>query len=262
MPEPGRIVARRDGAVGWVTFDNPARRNAVSVAMWQQLGEAVEGFAADREVRAIVVTGAGDKAFVSGADISEFEQRRSTPEAIADYAGISQKANAALRRVAKPTIAMIRGYCFGGGVGVALGCDLRVAADNAVFSVPAARLGLAYPFDVLTLLTEAVGTAYAKEILITARRYTAAEALAMRLVNRVVPDADLDAAIAEWTAMIADNAPLTMAASKVAVNAVPSGPGGDLAAVAAATKAALDSADYREGRRAFMEKRKPVFTGA
>jgi enoyl-CoA hydratase/carnithine racemase len=261
MPEPGRIVARRDGAVGWVTFDNPARRNAVSVAMWQQLGEAVEGFAADREVRAIVVTGAGDKAFVSGADISEFEQRRSTPEAIAAYAGVSQKANAALRQVAKPTIAMIRGYCFGGGVGVALGCDLRVAADNAVFSVPAARLGLAYPFDVLTLLTEAVGTAYAKEILITARRYTAAEALAMRLVNRVVPAADLDAAIAEWTAMIADNAPLTVTASKVAVNAVPSGPGGDLDAMEAAVKAALDSEDYREGRRAFMEKRKPVFTG-
>jgi len=261
MPEPGRIIVRREGAVGWVTFDNQARRNAMSVGMWQQLTEAMNAYAADPEVRAVVLTGAGDKAFVSGADISEFEQRRATPEAIDEYGRIAGAASTALKTIRKPTIAMIRGYCFGGGVGLALACDLRVAADSALFSVPAARLGLAYPFNALKALTDAVGGAYAKEILFTARRYTAAEAMVMRLINRAVPAGDLEAAVAEWTAMIADNAPLTVQASKVAVDAVPSSAGGDLDAVEAAAQAALDSEDYREGRRAFMEKRRPVFTG-
>jgi enoyl-CoA hydratase/carnithine racemase len=261
MPEPGRITLRRDGAVGWVVFDNEARRNAVSIAMWQQLAAAMADYGADPGIRIVVLTGAGERAFVSGADISEFEERRASPEAIAEYGRISGGATAALRGLRKPTIAMIRGYCFGGGVGLALACDLRIAAEDAVFAIPAARLGLAYPFDALKLLTDIVGPAYAKEILFTARRYGAAEAQAMGLVNRVVPVAGLSAAVAEWTAMIADNAPLTATASKLAVDAVAAGIEADRAAAEAAAKAALDSEDYREGRRAFMAKRRPVFTG-
>jgi enoyl-CoA hydratase/carnithine racemase len=261
MAEPGRVVARREGAVGWAILDNQARRNAVSVAMWQQLAEALRAFRADSEIRAVVLTGAGDKAFAAGADISEFESRRSTEDAIAEYNRIATDANSTLKTFPKPTIAMIRGYCFGGGVGLALGCDLRLAADDAVFSVPAARLGLAYPMGSVKALTDAVGASHAKEILFTARRYGAAEALAIGLVGRVAPVAELEKAVGEVTAMIADNAPLTVAASKLAVDAAVAAAGGDVAAADAAGKAALASEDYKEGRRAFMEKRRPVFVG-
>jgi enoyl-CoA hydratase/carnithine racemase len=261
MAVPGKVVVRREGAVGWVVLDNQARRNAVSVAMWQGLADALRAFRDDDGVRAVVLTGAGDKAFASGADISEFESRRSTEDAIAEYNRIASDANGALKTFPKPTIAMIRGYCFGGGVGLALGCDLRFAAEDAVFSVPAARLGLAYPMGSVKALFDAVGAAHAKEILFTARRYGAAEALRIGLVSRVVPGADLEKSVGECTAMIADNAPLTVAASKLAVDAMVAAPGGDLAAAEAAAKGALASEDYKEGRRAFMEKRRPVFTG-
>ena len=182
-----RMIAEKDAGIGWITFNNPARHNAISLPMWQGLYDAVTGFAGDPEVRVIVLKGAGDKAFVSGADISEFEEKRSTAENIAAYNAVSHKASAALQTVDKPTIAMIRGYCVGGGVAVALGCDLRIAAEGSSFAVPAAKLGLGYEFDGVRKLVDVVGPSFAKEIFYTARQFTVQEAAAMGLVNRVLP---------------------------------------------------------------------------
>ena len=171
-----KMIAEKDGAIGWITFNNPARRNAVSMAMWEALGDIVGDYAADDAIRVIVLKGAGDKAFVSGADISEFEEKRSSPETTKAYHEVSAKANEALRHLGKPTIAMIRGFCIGGGVAVALGCDLRIAAEGSKFGVPAAKLGLGYEFDGVKRLVDLVGPAFAKEIFYTARQFDAEEA--------------------------------------------------------------------------------------
>src|SRR3954468_19198744 len=182
-----RMLAHKDGAIGWITFNNPARHNAVSLDMWQALFTIVSEYARDDEVRVVGVRGAGDKAFVSGADISEFEEKRSSAEAIRSYRETSQRASEALRDINKPTIAMIRGYCVGGGVSTALSCDLRVASDDASFAVPAAKLGLGYEFEGVRKLVDVVGPSFAREIFYTARQFSSQEALAMGLVNRVVP---------------------------------------------------------------------------
>ena len=257
-----RVLARKDGAVGWITFNNPARRNAMSHDMWQAVPKVLEAYAADPDIRLVVLTGAGDKAFVSGADISQFEDQRANQQANDRYGGLVAGATAALTNFPKPTLAMIRGFCIGGGLAVALSCDMRITADDGRFGIPAARLGLGYGFDGLRVLMGVVGPAFAKEIMFTARQFTAAEALAMGLVNRVVPVAELEATVADYAAMIAANAPMTVAASKLAVNEALKDAGKrDMAAVHAATDACFNSADYAEGRAAFMEKRKAVFVG-
>ena len=258
----GRIVASKEGSIGRLVFDNEARRNAISIDMAMQLPGILADFAADPDIHLVVLTGAGDKSFVSGADISEFDKKRATPELAAEYAARSRKTYEDLRNFPKPTIAGIRGYCFGGGVAIAVACDLRFAADDAVFSIPAARLGIGYRADFTSWVVEAVGPANAKEMLITAQRYNAAEAYRMGLVHRVAPVADFETAFAAYCGNIAQNAPLAMRASKGIVNQVAGGlADADLDACRALSEACTASEDYREGRKAFMEKRKPVFRG-
>lgn len=260
--EPGRMRAHRSGAVGWMVFDNPARHNAVSLAMWEAVPGILADFAADPEIRVVVVTGAGERAFVSGADISEFESRRAAPEAVQTYDAATERALEALQDCPKPTLAMIRGFCFGGGLAVALGCDLRIAAADARFAIPAAKLGLGYRVSGIARLVAIVGPAFAQEILFTARSFSAEEARAMGLVNRIVPAAELAARIDEETARIVANAPLTIAAAKRAIAELAKEPAArDLAACQAAVDACFESADYAEGRRAFLEKRPPRFEG-
>ena len=257
-----RMIAEKDGAIGWITFNNPARHNAVSLPMWQGLFDAVTAFAEDPEVRVIVLRGAGGKAFVSGADISEFEEKRSNAENIAAYNEVSHRATAALQEVNKPTIAMIRGYCVGGGVSVALSCDLRIASEGSVFSVPAAKLGLGYEFEGVRKLVDVVGPSFAREIFYTARQFTVQEAAAMGLVNRVLPADGLEAYVRDYAERIAANAPLTVSSIKTLVaQALKDESRRDPALCKEVVDHCFASADYVEGRQAFMEKRKPRFTG-
>jgi len=257
-----RMIAEKDGAIGWMVFNNPARRNAISLDMWQAIPPILDAFEQDSEIRVVVLKGAGDQAFISGADISQFEQQRSSAETVAQYDKIAETAGARLQESRKPTIAMIHGFCIGGGLGVALQCDLRIAADNARFAVPAAKLGLGYRWGGVKKLVDTVGPAYAKEIFFTARQFDAAEALTMGLVNRVRPVAELESYVADYAARIAENAPMTIGAVKLAVAAWATDPDKrDLAACQAAVDACFASADYVEGRAAFMQKRKPAFKG-
>ena len=256
-----RMLARIDGPVGWMTFNNPARRNAVSLDMWEAIPRILAHFDADPAVRVIALAGEGGRAFVSGADISQFEQQRSDAAQIAQYDAISAAATAALKQISKPTVAAIRGWCIGGGLGIAAACDLRFATGTSTFGVPAGRLGLGYAHPGVKTLMDLVGPAYTKEIFFTARHFTAAEAERMGLVNRVLPEIEFDAAVAEQLALIAANAPLTLAALKTTVGELLRGPDADLAHCDAAVAACFASDDYKEGRRAFMEKRKPLFHG-
>jgi enoyl-CoA hydratase/carnithine racemase len=257
----GRIEAILDGAIGWVVFDHPERRNAVSVGMWRALPGVVAQLEADPAVRVLVLRGAGDAAFISGADISEFQETR-TGASVADYDAGSAQAFEAVARCSKPVLAMIHGYCIGGGVSIALTADLRYAADDAVFGIPAARLGVGYPVDGVASLVAVVGPAAAKEIFFTARRFGAAEALAKHLVNEVKPKAELEAFVRETAAAIAGNAPLSLKSVKLAVRELAKSPAErDVAAMQGAVAACAASADYREGIAAFLEKRPPRFEG-
>ncbi len=257
-----RMIARKEGSTGWMLFNNPARHNAVSLEMWEAMPRILAGFEADDAIRCIILGGAGGKAFVSGADISKFGENRSTPELVKASDARSEAANRALRECPKPTIAMIRGYCIGGGVAVALACDLRIAGQGSRFGVPAARLGLGYRMTGVKKLVDIVGPAFAKEIFFTARQFTAEEAFAMGLVNRVVPQAELETYVADYARRIADNAPLTVNSIKRIVGEVLKDPEArDLALCDRLVRECFESVDYAEGRRAFMEKRKPVFAG-
>jgi enoyl-CoA hydratase/carnithine racemase len=256
-----QLRTERDGPVGRVILDNQSRRNAISANMWRDIPAAVAAFNADPQVRCIVLRGAGTQAFAAGADISEFEQRRSTEEDVRAYESQIDAAHRALETSAKPVIALIHGFCIGGGLAVALSCDLRYADTAARFAVPAARLGLGYGVSGTNRLVATVGHAFAREIMFTARRYEAQEALAMGLVHRVLPAAELDAYVQEIALTLAVNAPLTIAASKSVINALIT-PQGDFSAARAAVETCMGSADYVEGRRAFMEKRAPRFTGS
>jgi enoyl-CoA hydratase/carnithine racemase len=260
MTQP-RLRVERDGPIGLLVLDNPARRNAIAAQMWRDLPQAVAAFIDDPAIRCIVVRGEGGEAFAAGADISEFEARRSSSEDVKTYEAQIDAAHRALDTAPKPVIALIHGFCVGGGLAVALSCDLRYAGESARFAIPAARLGLAYGIPGLGKLVATVGHGAAREIMFTARRYDAQEALAMGLVHRVVPDALLEQHVREVAETLAANAPLTIAAAKTAINALIA-PQGDFAASRAAIEACMQSADYAEGRRAFMEKRKPRFTGS
>ena len=255
-----RLIEKREGAVGWLIFNNPERRNAVSLDMWEAIPSALEDFEKDSNIRVVVLAGAGDKAFVSGADISQFEKQRSSEEAVKRYEEIGEAAQAKLAAFEKPMIAMIRGYCLGGGLNIANSCDLRIAAEDARFGIPAAKMGLGYRASSMKKLVDTVGAPFAREIMITARQFNAAEAKAMGLVHRVVPVAELEKAVREYTDLISANAPLTMRAAKRIIREV-SKKDYDAAACDAWVKECFASEDYAEGRRAFMEKRKPQFRG-
>ena len=255
-----RIIARKEGAVGWLIFNNPERRNAVSVDMWEAIPRVLAEYESDPQIRVIVLAGAGDKAFVSGADISQFEKQRSSEDAVQRYEELAEAAAARLQGCDKPVVAMIRGYCLGGGVNIAVLCDLRIAADDARFGIPAAKMGLGYRASSMKNLVDIVGAAYAREIMITARQFTAAEAKEMGLVNKVVAVSELEKTIAEYTETISGNAPLTMRAAKRIIREVVKTTY-DAAKCKAWAKECFDSEDYKEGRKAFMEKRKPAFKG-
>lgn len=258
----GKLIAEKDGAIGWITFNNPAKHNAVSLEMWEGVEASLADFLADDTIRVIVLKGAGEKAFVAGADISKFENERSSEAAVARYSQAVERAYDAIHQCPKPTIAMIRGYCIGGGLGIALCCDLRIAAENSIFGIPAAKLGLGYGYSNLRKLVDVVGPATAKEIFYTARRFNAAEALGMRLVNRTVPDGELEDFVRGYADRIAENAPLTVQSVNLIVNEIVKDPSArDMAKCDDLTAACFASADYVEGRRAFMEKRKPDFVG-
>jgi enoyl-CoA hydratase len=257
-----KVLARKDGGVGYVIFNNPERHNAVSLDMWDATSRILEGFANDEEVRVVVLTGAGGKAFVSGADISKFESERATLEATRHYNATVEKAYMGIQQFAKPTIAMIRGYCIGGGVGLAVCCDLRICSDNSRFAVPAAKLGLGYSYAGLRRLVDVVGPAFAREIFFTARQFDAEEASRMGLVNRVVPEAELEPYVKNYAETIAANAPLTVKGVKYIIGEIMKDePARNLARCAELVEQCFASNDFIEGRRAFMEKRKPAFTG-
>lgn len=253
---PG-IQLRRDGHVGTVVVSNPEKYNAMTLAMWQDVTAAIEQLDADATVAVIVLTGDGTQAFVSGADISQFEAQRTDPQAQQRYADIYDAAYLAPVRAGKPVIAMIRGICMGGGLGLAAGCDIRICAADARFRMPAARLGLGHKTEGVQRFVSLIGVQNTLDIFLSARVFGAEEALRMGFVGQVVPPAELDRTVAELAASMAENAPLTMRAVKLSVNALLG------AATAAAAHAAVDacnaSDDYREGVRAFGEKRKPEF---
>jgi len=257
-----KMLFDKDGGIGRIVFNNPARHNAVSLDMWQAVGQIMEDFESDPEIRVIVLSGAGGKAFVSGADISEFKEKRATAEAAELYAKVSETARLALQNTLKPTIAMIRGYCIGGGMATALACDIRIATDGSKFGIPAAKLGLGYAYDGIKKLIDIVGPAFAREIFFTARQFTAEEALAMGLVNRLVPDAELETYVENYCRTIAGNAPLTIRAAKQIVReALKDASQRDMALCKRLVDECFASEDYTEGRTAFMEKRRPVFKG-
>lgn len=258
-PSP-HIQAFIDGSIAWAVLNRPERRNALNASMWAAIPPVMRALDHHPGVRVIVIRGAGAEAFAAGADISEFGAARQDSRAAADYEALNGAAFAAIRGAAKPVIAMIQGYCFGGGLAMALACDLRVADASAVFSLPPARLGLAYPLDGLRDLVATVGAARAKEMLFTARRLTADQALAIGLIDRLAGGAEAETR--QLCDSIAEGAPMTVAHAKRAIDLIAGRPGhvseetvNDLAAHC------FNSADYAEGRAAFAEKRKPAFRG-
>jgi enoyl-CoA hydratase len=257
-----KMIARKDGGIGWMIFNQPEKHNAMSYEMWRAVPDIVADFEGDPDVRVIVLTGAGERAFVSGADISEFEAKRSAEENIKIYDAAGEAAQRALIEATKPTIAMIRGICIGGGVAIALNTDVRICSANSVFSVPAAKLGLGYKYPGIKRLVDIVGPAFAKEIFFSANKFTAEDARIMGLVNRVVPEPELESYVRTFASTIGANAPLTVKAAKMAINAAVEDPERrPMAEIDAAIKACFASEDYIEGRRAFMEKRKAKFNG-
>lgn len=257
-----KMIARKEDGLGWMIFNNPERHNAVSFDMWQAAIEIIDDFVRDDSVRVIMVRGAGEKSFVSGADISKFEDERAEAEAVERYNQATEQAYQGLLNAPKPTIAMIQGYCIGGGANLAICCDLRICSEKARFAIPAAKLGLGYDYARVRRVLNLIGPSFAKEIFFTARQFTAEEAAVMGLVNRVVPHEDLEAYATNYAKTIAANAPLTVKAIKYVVGEALKDEGErDLATGERLVRECFESDDYAEGRRAFMEKRKPVFAG-
>jgi enoyl-CoA hydratase/carnithine racemase len=258
----GKVLSSTDDGIGIITFNQPEKRNAMSVEMWGGMGEILDEFREDSSVRVVVLTGAGDKAFVSGADISQFEQRRADADAQREYDRLTNGGRAKLAAFPKPVIARIRGFCLGGGLAIAMQADLRIAARDSQFGIPAARLGIAYTLDGIRKLVGLVGPAHARMILYTGSRIDSAEAERIGLVNRVVPNEQLSGVVTDLARTIADNAPLSVAASKLTIEQLTRDPSArDMAAIDGVVAACFNSADYREGRTAFMEKRAPRFQG-
>ncbi|CCD92173.1 putative Enoyl-CoA hydratase [Bradyrhizobium sp. ORS 375] len=258
----GKILLTVDDGVGIVTFNNPEKRNAMSLQMWEGLGQALVALRDDAAVRVVVLTGAGDKAFVSGADISQFEQSRHNAEASEAYAQRSAAQRALLADFPKPTIACIRGFCLGGGLQIAMLADMRFAASDSQFGIPAARLGIAYGYDGLRNLVSLVGPSQARLLLYTGQRIDATEALRIGLIDRMMGIDGLMPATLDIARTIAGNAPLAVQAAKITIAEVLKDESRrDMAAIKRIGDACMDSEDFREGRRAFMEKRKPAFKG-
>jgi enoyl-CoA hydratase len=255
------LITRREGRVGWIVLSNLTKRNALTYEIWRGLPDAVNALALDTGVRVIAVRGDGTD-FSAGADVAEFEHARDSIGAISGYNQVVDDANTALLNASKPTLAMIRGVCFGGGLALAMHCDMRICSDNAEFSLYASRLGYGTSYASTMRFAQVVGPAHSAEILFSGRVFTAAEAVHMHLVNRTAPEADLARVFGEWCEMFADGAPLTIAAMKRSlVEGYKDPDRRDLRSVAAMIEACYASDDYREGRAAFRQKRKPEFKG-
>ena len=248
--------------MGWIVFDQPARKNAINGAMWRGIPPAMALFDADEEVRCVAFRGAGSEAFAAGADISEFEKNRAQRAAVSEYDGLLDKVLHAIQDSRKPSVAMIHGFCMGGGVEVALACDLRYCGRSAQFAIPAAKLGLAYNVEGHKRLIETVGHARAREIMFLGRRYSSDDALSMGLVHKILPDLQLENFVDEILKTLSENAPLAIANTKTIIEEYVKAEGSpDAERMRAAIERCARSADYEEGRKAFMEKRKPKFTG-
>jgi len=263
MSPTSKLLMEKDGPIGWIIFNQPEKRNAVSQEMWEQMPEYVNELASDDAIRVVVLRGAGDQAFVAGADISQFKDRRRNMSDEEEYRRISARGSDSLTTLGKPLLAMIHGYCVGGGVSIAITCDIRIAADDAHFGVPAARLGLGYHYHGMEKLMKLVGPAYTKEIFFTARTdFSAQDALRMGLVNQVVPKAELESFTRDYAQRIARNAPLTIRSAKTSVDQLlrPHGER-DLALLEKLIADCFNSQDYQEGVKAFSEKRRPQFQG-
>jgi enoyl-CoA hydratase len=258
----GKILQSVNDGVGVITFNNPDKRNAMSLEMWEGLGQALTDLRDNPDVRVVILVGAGDKAFVSGADISQFEKTRHNAAASEEYSKRSEAQRALLASYPKPTIACIRGFCLGGGMQVAMLTDIRIASDNSQFGIPAARLGIAYGYDGLRHLVSLVGPSQARLIMYTGMRIDSTEAQRIGLVDRVLPDAQLWDATMEIARTISGNAPLAIKAARITIAEILKDESQrDMAAIKAIGTACMDSEDFREGRTAFMEKRKPQFKG-
>jgi len=262
MASTDKVISRKDGNVGYVIFNNPERRNAMSLDMWEATTRLMTQYAQDDGIRVVVLAGAGDKAFVAGADISKFGDERASEEGVRKYNDAVEAAYASVHEFPKPTIAMIRGFCVGGGMGIASCCDLRIASEDARFAVPAAKLGLGYGYPGVKRLIDVVGPSFTKEIFFTARLFDAMEAVEMGLVNRVVENGELEFYVKNYAATIAANAPLTVDSIKFIVGeACKDELKRDMKRCEDMVDACFKSEDYKEGRAAFMEKRKPAFKG-
>ncbi len=257
-----KIMVSKSNGIGWIVLNQPEKKNAISFEMWEAIPRITEQFSDDDDVRVVILTGQGDQAFSSGADISQFGEKRSSASTTDEYNLTVKAAVAALDELAKPSIAMIQGYCIGGGASVAIHCDIRIAADNAVFGIPAAKLGLAYRWEDIYPLVQLIGPSFARELLYTGNRFNSKEAIQMGLINRVVPVAELESYVTEYAARIAANAPLTIhSANRTVAEALKDPEDRNLAEIERLTARCFDSDDYREGRQAFSEKRKPLFKG-
>lgn len=257
-----KMIAEKSDGIGWMIFNNPERHNAVSLDMWEAVIDIIADFEHDEAVRVVVVRGVGEKSFVSGADVSKFDDERAARNAVQRYDAVTEGAYSSLRASSKPTIAMIQGYCIGGGANLAVCCDLRICSDTAKFAIPAARLGLGYGYTRVRRLLDVVSPAFAKEIFFTARQFGAEDARIMGLVNRVLPQGELEAYVTDYARQIAANAPLTVSSIKRIVSEALKDPTDrDLALCERLVRECFESEDYAEGRLAFAEKRKPSFRG-
>jgi enoyl-CoA hydratase len=261
-PQTAQVVERKEGAIGWLVLSNIAKLNAITYDMWAAIPGVLDSFAQDDAVRLVVLTGAGERAFAQTGKCPHPKQKRSSGEALEHYNRALAAATHALLDFPKPTLAKVRGVCVGGGLALALDCDLRFCSDDALFRMPAGRLGLGYEFEGIKRMVQVLGAANACDLFFSARKFGAAAALQIGLVSRVFPSAEFDQGFAEYCAMVAENAPLTLAAAKRAILEIGKDPAArDLARVQAMYQACFASADYAEGRRAFMEKRTPKFQG-
>ena len=257
-----KMLSRVEEGVGYITFNNPEKHNAVSIEMWDALEKILDEFRSSKEIRVIVLNGAGGKSFVSGADISKFDKERSSKDAVLSYNKRTQKVYELLETFPKPTIAMIDGYCIGGGLNLAVCCDIRICSEKSKFAMPAAKLSLGYPFSSIKRLFDVMGPGMAKHFMFTAEKISASEALACGLVQKLVSAENIETYVRDYALTISQNAPLTIKAMKqIGIEILKNPDERDLLLCEQLASACFDSEDYKEGRKAFMEKRKPNFKG-